>query len=60
MIAACFVGDNDVCSWYVVVELGAGQLLHNARCCVPCFECGVVEHQNVHSPGIVGREVEVL
>ena len=59
MVAARVVGDNHVCCWYVVLECGAGELFGDARCCVPCFRCRVLGHQDVDGPHIVGRGVEV-
>ena len=52
-------GDDDVWCWYVVEERGAGVLFDDARCCVPCFGCCVVGHEDVDGQRIVGREVEV-
>ena len=59
VVAARVVGDNDVGRRYVVVECGIGELFGDACRRVPRFGCGVVGHQDVDGPCIVGREVEV-
>ena len=59
VVAARVAGDDDVWGLYVVVERGAGELPRYALCCVPCFGCGGVGHEDVDSPRIVRREVEV-
>ena len=59
VVAACVVGDDTVLCLYVVVERGAEELFGEACCWAPCFGCGVVRHQDVDSPLIVGWEVEV-
>ena len=59
VVSACFVGDHDAGCWYVVVERGAGELFGDACCRIPCFGGGVVEHEDVDSPGIVGRKLNV-
>ena len=58
VVAAPVVGEDDVWRWYVVVERGAGELFGDARCCAP-FRRGVVGHDDLDGPRIVGREVEV-
>ena len=59
VVAACVVGDDDVRCLYVVVKRGVGGLFGDARCPVSCFGCGVVQHDDVDSPFIVGRQVEL-
>ena len=58
VVAARVVGDDDVWRWYVVVDRAVGELFGDACRCVPCFGRGVVEHEDVEGPRIVGRDVE--
>ena len=55
VVAAHVVGDDDVWRWYVVVERGLGKLFGDSCCHVPCFGRGVVRHEDVDGPCIVGR-----
>ena len=59
VVATRVVGDDDVWRWYVVVECGIRELFGDACRRVPCFGRGVVGHEDVDGPRIVGREVEV-
>ena len=59
MVATRVVGDDDVWRWYVVVECGIGELFGDACRRVPHLGRGVVGHEDVDCPHIVGREVEV-
>ena len=59
VVATRVVGDDDVWRWYVVVECGIGELFGDACRRVPRFGRGVVGHEDVDGPRIVGREVEV-
>ena len=59
VVAARVVGDDDVWRRYVVVECGIGKLFGDACRRVHRFGCGVLGHEDVDGPRIVGREVEV-
>ena len=59
LVAARVVGDDDVGRQFVVVECGIGELFGDACRRVPRFGRGVVRHEDVDGPRIVGREVEV-
>ena len=59
VVATRVLGDDDVWRWYVVVECGIGELFGDARRRVPRIRRGVVGHEDVDGPRIVGREVEV-
>ena len=59
VVGARVVGNDDVGRRYVVVECSIGELFEDACRCVPCFRRGVVGHEDVDGPRIVGREVEV-
>ena len=59
VVTACGVCDDDVWRWYVVVERRVGELFGDARRRVPCFERGVVGHEDVDGPHIGGRKVTV-
>ena len=59
VVATRVPGDDDVWRWYVVVGFGIGELFGDACRHVPRFGRGVVGHEDVDSPRIVGREVEV-
>ena len=58
VVGARVVGDDDVGRRYVVVECGIGELFGDTCRCVPRFGRGVVGHEDVDNPRIVGREVE--
>ena len=53
--ASRVVGDDDVRRWYVIVECGAREPIGDACRCVPCFGCGVVGHEDVDGPLILGK-----
>ena len=59
VVATRVVGDDDVWRWYVVEECGIGELFGDACRRVPHFGRGVVRHEDVDCPRIVGGEVEV-
>ena len=59
VVATRVVGDDDVWRRYVVVECGIGELFGDACRRVPRFGRGVLGHEDVDGPRIVGREVEV-
>ena len=59
VVATRVLGDDDVRRRYVVVECGIGELFGDACRRVPRFGRGVVGHEDVDGPRIVGREVEV-
>ena len=59
VVAARVVGDDDVGRRYVVVECGIGELFGDTCRRVPCFGRGVLGHEDVDGPRIVGREVKV-
>ena len=59
VVSACVVGDDTVWCLYVLVVRGADELFGYTRCCLSCFDRGVVGYEDVDSPPIVGREVEV-
>ena len=59
VVATRVVGDDDVWRWYVVVECVIGELFGDACRRVPRFGRGVVGHEDVDGPRIVGSEVEV-
>ena len=59
VVATRVAGDHDVGRRYVVVECGIGELFGDTCRRVPRFGRGVVGHEDVEGPRIVGREVEV-
>ena len=59
VVAARVVGDDDVGRRYVVVKCSIGELFGDACRLVPRFGRGVVGHEDLDVPRIVGREVEV-
>ena len=59
VVAVRVLGDDDVGRRYVVVDCGIGELFVYACRRVPRFGRGVVGHEDVDGPRIVGREVQI-
>ena len=59
MVAVRVVGDDDVGCWYVLVERSAWELYGDVCCRIPCFGRGVMGHEDVNGPRVVGMEFEV-